>query len=127
MVINTGGRDVVLDKISVRGQECPWNDTAGSASKLVLYCTTTDPISQDMPYVANFSLTDPNTVTLDGTAYTFNVASNDLVLKSGYTLLIYVVNPDSIAVNDVGLTVGISLYSAQAVYYREANVEAVIM
>jgi hypothetical protein len=80
-----------------------------------------------MPYVANFSLTDPNTVTLDGTAYTFNVASNDLVLKSGYTLLIYVVNPDSIAVNDVGLTVGISLYSAQAVYYREANVEAVIM
>lgn len=25
MIINTGGRDIVLDKISVRGQECFWN------------------------------------------------------------------------------------------------------
>src|SRR3990172_1950058 len=24
MIINTGGRDVVLDKITVRGQECAW-------------------------------------------------------------------------------------------------------
>jgi hypothetical protein len=127
MVINTGGRDVVIDKLTVRGQECDWNDTAASINKLVLYCTTTDPISSDMSYVYNFNVTGTNTVTLDSTAYSFSVASSDIVLKSGYTLLIYIVNPDSISVNDVGLTVSIGLYTAQAMYYREANVEAVTM
>jgi hypothetical protein len=127
MVINTGGRDVVIDKLTVRGQECDWNDTAASTNKLVLYCTTTDPISSDMPYVYNFNVTGTNTVSLDSTAYSFSVASSDIVLKSGYTLLIYIVNPDSISVNDVGTTVSIGVYTAQAMYYREANVEAVAM
>ncbi len=127
MVINTGGRDVVIDKISVRGQECTWNDTEDSDCKLVLYCTTTNPISSDMYYVPNFNITGTNALLYNSRVYSFNVASSDLILKSGYTLLLYVVNPDSIAVNDVGLTVGISLYTAQAVYYRETNVEAVTM
>ena len=26
VIVNTGGKDVVLDKISVRGQECPWGN-----------------------------------------------------------------------------------------------------
>ncbi len=127
MVINTGGRDVVIDKISIRGQECDWNDTGSAINKLVLYCTTTNPISSDMYYVPNFNVTGSNDLVYGSNAYNFKVASSDLVLKSGYTLLIYIVNPDSIAVNDVGLTIGISLYSAQAVYYRETNVEAVVM
>ena len=127
MVINTGGRDVVIDKLTVRGQECDWNSTVAPQNKFVLYCTTDSPISNDMPYMANLTNASPNTVTIDSTPFTFNAASGDLILKSGYTLLIYIVNPDSIAVNDVGLTVSIALYSAQAVYYREVNVEAVVM
>jgi hypothetical protein len=125
MVINTGGRDVVIDKLSVRGQECEWNNT--SNNKLIFYCITTDPISNDLFYVSNFSTTDANTLSFDSKAYSFNLASNDIVLKSGYTVLLYIVNPDSISVNDVGLTVGISLFTAQAVYYREVNIEAVVM
>jgi hypothetical protein len=125
MVINTGGRDVVIGKLTVRGQECNWNDT--NARKFVLYCTTTDAISTDMPYIPSFDVTGTNVVTLDSTNYNFTVASGPLVLKSGCTMLIYIINPDSIAINDVGLTASISLYSAQAVYYREANVEAVPM
>jgi hypothetical protein len=82
-----------------------------------------------MPYVYNFNITGTNTVSLGSTTYSFNVASSssDLVLKSGYTMLIYMVNPDSIAVNDIGLTVSITLHTAQAMYYRETNVEAVVM
>jgi hypothetical protein len=124
MVVNTGGRDVVIDKIAVRGQECEWNNSA--ANKFVLYATANNTVSGDMPYVQNFTI-GTNQVTIDGTTYDFKVAPGDLVLKSGYTILLYIVNPDSIAVNDVGLTVGIALYSAQAVYYRETNVEAVAM
>lgn len=125
MVINTGGRDIVIDKLNVRGQECSWNDTTTSNKQLVLYCVTNNPISSDMTYILNFNITGTNVVTFDSSEYTFSVASSDLVLRSGYTMMIYIVNPDSITINDIGLTVSITLYTAQAMYYREANVQAV--
>src|SRR3989304_6210491 len=125
MVINTGGRDIVVDKLGVRGQECDWNDTTTSNDKLVLYSITTNPVQSDMSYIYNFNVTGTNTVTFGSTNYTFTVASTDLVLRSGYTMLLYIVNPDSITINDIGLTVSVTLYTAQAMYYREANVQAV--
>ncbi len=125
MIINTGGRDVVLDKIAVRGQECPWNETSSGIEKFVAYCVTTDPISEDLAYVPNFNFSGSvNYVTIGATQYNFTVAINDLILKSGYTMLVYIINPDSIAINDVGLTVGITLHTAQAIHYRETNVQA---
>ncbi len=124
MVINTGGRDVVVDKLSVRGQECVWNDTAGSDQRFVLYCITNYPGQNDMEYISNFNASGINKVIFGETTYNFTVANNDLILRSGYTLLIYIVNPDSISVNDIGLTVGITLNTGQAMYYREANVQA---
>ncbi|HEY9753649.1 MAG TPA: hypothetical protein V6C97_00665 [Oculatellaceae cyanobacterium] len=126
MVINTGGRDIVIDKLAVRGQECAWNDQG--TKKVVLFCITTDSVSADMPYVHNFNLTGlnpTNKVTYGSTKYEFTVASNDLVLRSGYTMMIYIINPDSITINDIGLTCSITLYTAQAMYYRESNVQAV--
>ena len=39
-------------------------------------------------------------------------------------MVLYIINPDSITINDIGLTVSITLYTAQAMYYREANVQA---
>jgi len=128
MIVNTGGRDVVLDKIAVRGQECPWNESFAGQQKFVLYCTTTGPIEQDLTYVPNFNYTGSPIVNynvIGSTQYNYTVATNDLILKSGYTMLIYIVNPDSISVNDVGLTVGITVHTAQAVNYLETNVQAV--
>jgi hypothetical protein len=125
MVINTGGRDIVIDKLAVRGQECDWNNTESSNNKFVLYAITNNPVQSDMSYMDNFNATGDNTVTLGTESYNFHVAGSDLVLKSGYTLLLYIVNPDSITINDIGLTVSITLYTAQAMYYREANVQAV--
>jgi hypothetical protein len=116
MILNTGGRDVVIDKVAVRGQQCDWDNIA--ANKFVLYATANGSITEDMPYIANFTA-GPNQVTIDSTTYNFKVASGDLVLKAGYALLLYIVSPDSISVNDVGLTVGIAVHTAQAVYYRE--------
>jgi hypothetical protein len=124
MIINTGGRDVVIDKISVRGQECDWNSS--TTNKFVTYCRTTDSISADLSYVSSFARDGTETtVNLGGSDYNFTVATDDLILKSGYTMLIYVENPDSISINDIGLTVSIEIFTAQAMYYREANVEAV--
>ncbi len=124
MVINTGGRDIVIDKLAVRGQECDWNDT--TTNKIVFYSITTDPVSSDMNYVWNFNLTSTeNTVSFGSASYNFTRAGNDLTLKSGYTMMIYVINPDSITINDIGLTVSLTLHTAQAMYYRETNVQAI--
>jgi len=128
MVTNTGGRDVVLSEIDVRGQTCPWNDTAGATDKFIVYCTTQNAISNDLSYTPNFNFTGStiiNHVMVGTTQYNFTVATNPLILKSGDTMLVYIVNPDSISVNDVGLSVGITIHTAQATYYRETNIQAV--
>jgi hypothetical protein len=47
-------------------------------------------------------------------------------LTSGSTMAIYVNSPDSITVNDIGLTVAITVFTSQAIHYQESNVEAII-
>jgi hypothetical protein len=118
MIINTGGRDVVIDKISVRGQESVWTK--------VCYNITTGAISADLAHNASATL-GTGAITIGGTPYAFNATTTDITLKSGYTALIYIDDPDSISINDVGLTVSIAIYTANAVHYRETNVEAVTM
>jgi hypothetical protein len=113
MVINTGGRDVVIDRLTVRGQECAWAK--------VFYTTTTDSLSKDLFY--NSTLIDGGSIKIGGTGYVFKQASNDITLQSGKTLIIYLSNPDSISVSDVGLTVSVNIFTSQAMYYKETNVQ----
>jgi hypothetical protein len=114
LVINTGGRDVVVDKVTVRGQECTWST--------VYYNKTQDTINNDLPY--NASLADGGLITIGSSSYTFSQASDDLILKSGWTMIVYIANPDHVSVSDIGVTVGINVFTANAQYYKEANVEA---
>jgi hypothetical protein len=118
MIINTGGRDVVLDKISIRGQEASWTT--------VCYNITTGPIAADLTYNAS-STVGAGDISIGGTPYAFLAATTDVILKSGYTALIYIDDPDSISINDVGLTVSVAIYTSNAIHYQEANVEATIM
>jgi len=118
LIINTGGRDVVLDKISVRGQESAWST--------VYYNKTTNTISNDLYYVT------PNddgtlvgqTVTLGSTTYDLAQATDDLILRSGWSMIVYITNPDSVSVNDIGVTIGFTVFTANAQYYKECNVGA---
>jgi hypothetical protein len=116
LIINTGGRDVVLDKITVRGQECSWSS--------VFYSKTQDTINDDLPYAASANLTDGGKVYIGGTEYTLSEASDDLILKSGWSMIVYISNPDHISVSDIGVTVGVTVFTANAQYYKESNVEA---
>jgi hypothetical protein len=127
MIVNTAGRDIVVSKLAIRGQDCSWNEQA--LGKAVLYCVTPDTLASDMPYINNFNLTatspSQNQVTLGSKTYSFTVASNEPILKAGYTMLIYIINPDSTTINDIGLTCGITLHTARAMYYRETNIQSV--
>ena len=105
VIINTGGRDVVLDKITVRGQEIDWTD--------VYYSISDTAPSGDLSY--------QNETTI-GSSYT--QATDDLLLPSGKSATIYITDPGSISLQDIGTTVSIVVFTAQAQYYKECNVEA---
>jgi hypothetical protein len=120
LIINSGGRDFVLDKIAVRGQQSAW-DT-------VYYNKTQTAISPDLTYVTpnpTGNLTGKS-VTLGSTTYPLSqgTAGNDMILKSGWSMICYITDPDSLGVNDIGVTLGITIFTANAQYYKEANVEA---
>ncbi|MDH7477925.1 MAG: hypothetical protein QHH17_06050 [Candidatus Bathyarchaeota archaeon] len=119
IIINTGGKDVVIDKVTVRGQECPWTN-------VYYWRTNTVTISADL----NVTHLPPSEMSSDDWALVlpsadeFKAADSDLTLKSGYTMVLYIENPDSIALNDVGIPVGITIFTSNAQYYKETNVEA---
>jgi len=122
VILNTGGRDVVLDKISVRGQECSWSNVYywranGITISADLNVTQVKPSQMDETKWKEI-------FTYLGDGESFQRASNDLTLKSGWAIVIYIENPDSISSKDVGQTVGITVFTANAQYYVEANVEA---
>ena len=118
LIINTGGRDLVIDKISVRGQESAWTT--------VYYNKTSDTVSSDFSYIV------PNTdgtlvgksATIGSTTYILSRASDDLILRSGNSMIVYITNPDSVSVSDIGVTIGFTVFTANAQYYKECNVEA---
>jgi hypothetical protein len=120
LIVNTGGRDLVLDKISIRGQESAWNT--------IYYNKTTGAISPDLTYVtpdAAGTLAG-QTVTLGSNTYalTAGVAGEDMILRSGWSMIVYITNPDSLSVGDIGVTVGVTIFTANAQYYKETNVQA---
>ena len=121
LIVNTGGRDIVMDKIALRGQPCAWTS--------VYYNETTDQITADLAYekptTAGTALSS-TTITIGSTSYTFvkGTATSNLILPSGKSMIIYIVNPDHVSVNDIGVTLGITVFTANAEYYKESNVEA---
>jgi hypothetical protein len=120
VIVNTGGKDIVLDKITVRGQESPW-------ANVYYWRTQTETITADLNVTAT-QLTGPtfnmSATFRYGLLDLFNQSTSDLTLKSGWTLVVYITSPDSVGLNDVGTTVGITVFTANAQHYKECNVQA---
>ncbi len=116
MITNTGGRDVVINKIAVRGQTSDWT------SVKYLATTTADAgLTKDLPNLPSANMTSG---IVTGFADTLVAASGSLVLPSGSTMVIYITSPDSVTINDIGLSVAFTVFSSQAMYYKETNVQA---
>ena len=101
MVTNTGGRDVVINKIAVRGQEC----TGLTVATVDAADVGTDFAFGDAPTAAGAD-------------------AAPIVLPAGSTVSIGVFSPDSIGTNDIGLSVAFTIFTSQAMYYKETNVQA---
>jgi len=103
-IVNIGGRDTLIDKIQVRGQDIPWNET------FVHYNRTDTAPSADLEFEDDFT--------------GYEDAGADLSLKSGECLIIYIEDPGTISVEDVGTTCSITVFTASAQYKVEVNVES---
>jgi len=101
LIKNTGGRDVVINAIQVRG-------IAGTFGTNVFYkVASTNPT----PLASTSGLNATTTAT-------------PITLASGSTIQVYITDPTSVSIQDVGTTVGITVFTAQAMYYQETNVQA---
>jgi hypothetical protein len=117
MITNTGGRDVVINKVAVRGQASAWADV------FYLMAAKTDAgLTTDLLHIPTANLTDTGVVS--GFASPLADTTGNLVLPSGSTIVIYIDSPDSVTINDIGLTVGFTVFTSQAMYYKETNVNA---
>jgi hypothetical protein len=123
MIVNTGGRDVVVQKIAVRGQLVNW-------SNVYVYTLGTNEVLNELYYANQTAAAAPVVNSPMNGTFATSAAGSPLVLRSGSTMVIYIVShtnwpPGSVTVNDVGLTIAISVFTAQATYYKETNVNAV--
>jgi len=105
VIVNIGGRDTLIDKIQVRGQDMDWSDVW---------------------YDRASSVPDDPTMVRDGnfTGAGLTNAQADLDLKSGEYLLVYIDSPGTISVDDVGTTCSITVFTASAQYKIEVNVQS---
>jgi hypothetical protein len=118
MITNTGGRDVVLGKIACRGQDV-------DLTTAVFYATavSSDDLTQELNYTAGTTIAAGDSFGGIAATATANT-ENSIVLTSGSTMAIYINSPDSITRNDIGLTVALTVFTSQAMHYKETNVEA---
>jgi len=112
---NLGGKDILIDKITVRGAVSAWT------SVWFYRVPSGSSVTGDMN-VTSAALLDTSSETIDGNSYT--QASEDVPLISGGVLLVYVKNPGNIDVDDIGTTVSIAAYTNNAQYITELNIES---
>jgi flagellin-like protein len=112
---NLGGKDILIDKFSVRGVTSPWTDI------YVYRVPSGTAIDGDMNVTTYAGLTGSG-VDIDGNTY--NQSSADIPLISGGELLVYIVDPDNIQLDDIGSSVSMSVSTNNAQYITEVNVES---
>ena len=114
-VTNLGGRDILIDKIKVRGVESSW-------ANIWYYRIPSDTSITGDLNVTSYANLDSATESIDGRTY--NRASSDIPLISGCELLIYIKGPDNIQLDDIGTTVSFSLHTENSQYITECNVRS---
>ena len=114
-ITNTGGRDVVISQIQIRGQSC---------TNLLSLTPTAHDKALDLSYIAPATPIAGAAPTGYTGTETLAAVTGNIVLPASNTVVVYITTPDSISINDIGLTVGFTVFTSQAMYYKEANVQA---
>jgi hypothetical protein len=108
---------VVLDKITARSQTSDW-------SNVYYWRTNSVTVTQDLTVTPTQLSGITYSHTIQNASRTLVQATDDITLKSGWTLVVYVNSPDSVGQNDVGTPVEVTVYTANAHWTQEMHVEA---
>jgi flagellin-like protein len=111
---NLGGKDILIDKIAVRGVEEAWAD-------VFVYRVPAGTSVTDDFIVCNYTEMT-GTWLHDGVNY--SAVTGDVPLQSGSELLVFIKGPDNVQLNDIGTAISISVYTNNANYITEVNVES---
>ncbi|MEM2281139.1 MAG: hypothetical protein QXZ68_04020 [Candidatus Bathyarchaeia archaeon] len=106
LITNTGGRDAVIDKITVRGVKATniWYSDDVKSVIDPAYAGKEDDVS--------------------GWGNLTKLESGSLVLPSGKRMVVYLFDLDHVSTSDIGVSIGVVVFTANAQYYKETNVEA---
>ncbi len=123
MIQNIGGRDVLVDKVTIRGIEAPWGD----ATEIVQYykVLTGDDVGTDFAVMKNatdYYFGQIGSVPANASYWTNT--TGDMPLKSSNSILIFIKNPPNIALYDVGTTISMAVYTSNAQWIVAAVVES---
>ncbi len=112
---NLGGRDLLIDKFSVRGIDSAWSD-------IYYYRVPSGTVIEGSLNITGYASLTGSSVLIDGKNYTQSDA--DIPLISGGELLVYIKDPDNIQLDDIGTSVSMSVFTNNAQYITEVNVES---
>ena len=123
LIQNTGGRDVLIDKLTIRGVEAPWGD----ASVIVQFykVMSGDDVGADFAVMKNatdYVFGQIGSVPVNASRWTNS--TGDMPLKSSGSILIFIKNPPNIALYDVGTTISMAVYTSNAQWIIETVVES---
>jgi flagellin-like protein len=124
LIQNTGGRDILVDKLLIRGVEAPWT---GDPTVVVQYYKVQigDDVGADFAVMKNASdvyFGQIGSVPVNASFWTNT--TGDMPLKSSNSLLLFVKNPPNIALYDVGTTISMAVYTTNAQWIVETVVES---
>ena len=114
-VQNLGGRDILIDKLSVRSITADWD-------QIYYYRVPSGSSVNEDQNITSYTTLTGALVLIDGRNYT--QATSDMPLISGGELLVYVKGPQNIHMDDIGTTVAISVTTNNAQYITECNVKS---
>ena len=114
-VQNLGGKDILIDKLEVRGVEETW-------STVYYYRVPEGTTITGSMNVTSYARLTGASVTIDTRSYI--QATGDIPLGSGKELLLYIKGPDNVQLDDIGTTVSVSLETSNSKYITECNVKS---
>ncbi len=118
-ISDTGPTDIVLNKIDVKGLQCEWNGTAN----YVVYCKINGTMPGDLPFTSDINHAGNTTVNIGEKPYEFQIASEGLAIKSGWSLAFYIVVPNRVMVYDLSTPLRMVITTTQGVYCTETLVQ----
>ena len=116
---NLGGKDILVDKVVIRGVSCLWENVS------FYRVQDGDDVTGDFVLTYN-EVEDAFNATIGDVLITAwdTTGDSDIPMKSGETILFSVADPTNIGLDDIGTSISLTVFTNNAQWIVETNVES---